>query len=123
LQKVKRLTTYGRLKICLNSFNKVFGHTLISDLSVAELEDYVEKRKDDSLAASSINIELTIAKQMVKKAFYSDKISGEALKAFERLDTVFKRGSNARTRILSFAEYLKLLWHAKALPLLQNEQA
>jgi integrase len=109
LQKVKKLTTRERVRICLNNFNKVFGDNLISDLTVPALNDYVEKRRADSMADSSINVELTIAKQMIKNAFYADKISGDALKVFARLDTVFERGSNARTVTISFQDYLKLL--------------
>ncbi len=109
LQKVKNLATHGRIKICLNNFNKFFGNDFISDLTGEDLDDYVLKRKSDNLADSSINIEITIAKQMIKKAFYSDKISGDSLKVFANLDTVFERGSNARTRTISLPEYFKLL--------------
>jgi integrase len=111
LQSVKKIKTYGRTQIMLKNFNSVFGKTLLGDIRKSDLEDYIEKRKKAGMQPSSIDLEIRIAKQMVYGAFNDDRISGHALKMFNRLDSkkLFKRGSNARGRTISIEEFLKLL--------------
>jgi integrase len=53
-------------------------------------------------------MELSLAATMVNKAFDNDLVDGHAIKAFRRVKRKLKPGSNARTRIVSISEYLKL---------------
>jgi integrase len=48
---------------------------------------------------------------MVTRAFYEEKVDGKILKVFKPLEQKLKHGSNARKRILSFDEYLRLITH------------
>ena len=45
LEGVKRLARYPILKINLNSFNQVFGDTIVNQLRPLDLENYQAKRK------------------------------------------------------------------------------
>jgi len=54
-------------------------------------------------------MELSIVKSMVKRAFENDKVSGDALKPFLRVKRALRKGSNARRRLLSIPEFLRLL--------------
>jgi integrase len=107
--RVKKLKSYSRIGLFLKKFNSVFGDWFVSDFRLADLEDYVEMRKDEGLALSTIDLEITLVKQMIRAAFDNDKISGHALKIFNRLNNFFLSGSNARTRLVSFVEYTALL--------------
>ena len=46
---------------------------------------------------------------MVKMAFDNDLVDGRTIKAFGRIKPKLKKGSNARTRTLTIAEYLNLV--------------
>jgi integrase len=107
--RLKKLASYSRIVWCMEKFNSVFGDWYVSDFRLADLEDYVELRKDEGLALSTIDLELSTIKQMIRAAFNNDKISGHVLKIFTRLDKFFTSGSNARTRTISFDEYVRLL--------------
>jgi integrase len=112
LKTVKKLASYERITIALNNFNAVFGNRIASTILPIELEDYQEKRLEDGLAPSTLDVELAIVKGMVNKAFDNDKIGGRVLKAFRKVKNKCKRGANARKRTITIAEYLKLLENA-----------
>jgi integrase len=61
------------------------------------------------LKPASIDLEIALVKTMVTKAFDNDLLDGNSLKAFRKIKRMIKRGANARKRIVSFEEYLKLL--------------
>lgn len=46
---------------------------------------------------------------MITKAFYNDIIGGRVLKAFNNINKKLKKGSNARSRTLTFNEYVNLI--------------
>lgn len=64
------------------------------------------------MAPATIDMELSIAKTMVTKAFDDDKIGGDVLKAFRTVKKRLKKGSNVRTRTLTIDEYKGLVKEA-----------
>lgn len=112
LKSVKRLVTYVRIKIALSKFNAVFGDRTVDDVKRMDLEDYQEKRSEAGMAPATIDMELSIAKTMVTRAFDDDKIGGEVLKAFRTVKKKLKKGSNARTRTITIDEYKGLVKEA-----------
>lgn len=109
LKVVKSLSSYKRVKIALGQFNKVFGDQVAGSIKPVDLEDYQAKREEAGKSPATIDMELSIARTMVNKAFDNDKIGGRTVKAFRRVDRKLKRGNNARDRIVEFSEYLKLI--------------
>ena len=109
LKTVKKLSSFNRVKIALNNFNKIFGRKRVNKIMPVDLENYQEGREDQGLSPATIDMETTIAKTMVNKAFDNDIVEGRVLKAFRVINRKLKKGSNARTRTLSFEEYLKLI--------------
>ena len=109
LAAVKKLSTYNRVVLALNRFNQTFGETIVSSLKNVDLEEYQDTREQNGVAPATIDMELSIAQTMVNKAFINDKIGGESLKAFKRTARKLRKGSNARERVVTVAEYLKLV--------------
>jgi integrase len=68
-----------------------------------------ELREREGAKPATIDMEISRVSSMIRKAFDNDKINGDALKAFKRVKRKLKKGSNARKRLLSPQEYLKLL--------------
>lgn len=115
LPKVKKLTSYGRLESAIENFNSVFGKRTVGSLKQEDLEQYQGKREDeDKRKQATIDYELSVTKTMVTKAFDNDKVGPNALKAFRKTRKLLKPGSNARDRILTIEEYLRLLNAAPA---------
>jgi integrase len=109
LNPVKKLASYERLKRGINNFNRVFGSRIVSSLKPLDLEEFQEQRAKDGLAPASIDMEISLAKTMIIKAFDNDLLDGRTVKAFRRVKRKLKKGSNARKRTLTIAEYLMLL--------------
>jgi integrase len=114
LQSVKNLVTWDRRELALRNFNKVFGDMITGNIKPIDLENYQEKREGDGLASGTIDMEINIAKTMVLKGFDNDLVGGRVLKAFKRVKNKLKPGSNARKRIISFEEYIKLINESKS---------
>jgi len=109
LKSVQKLSSYERVKTCIGKFNKILGARPVGTLKPEDLEDYQNRREDEGCAPATIDMELSIVKTMVTKAFDNDKIDARAVKAFRRVGRKLKKGSNARDRILTIEEYLELL--------------
>jgi integrase len=109
LKSVKKLASFLRIKIAFRNFNKVLGDRIISTIRPIELEDFQEDREKQGLAPATIDLEMRIVKAMINKAFDNDMLSGRVLKAFRKVKPKLKKGSNARKRMLSFKEYLRLI--------------
>jgi integrase len=109
LKTVKKLKSHVRLKYALNNFNVVFGNMIVGDIKPVLLENYQEDREGQGIADATIDMEIGIPKTMIIKAFDNDMVDGRVLKAFRRVKPKLEKGSNARERILTFAEYLKLI--------------
>lgn len=119
LERVKMLARYSILKINLNSFNQVFGDTIVNQLKPADLENYQAKRKAQGQADSYVDQQIAMARAMINKAFDNDIVSGDTIKVFKRVKKLLKGDSNARDRVLSIEEFDKLMnalpSHARAI--------
>ncbi|MGA1824119.1 MAG: tyrosine-type recombinase/integrase [bacterium] len=112
LESIKKLSIYDRVQCVLKNFCSVFGQHLVNTIKPIELEEYQNKREKDGLAPATIDMEISIAKTMVNKAFDNDMIQGHVVRAFRKVKRKLKKGSNARKRILTFEEYSSLIHFA-----------
>jgi integrase len=109
LSPVKKLDSFNRIKGILGNFNEVFGTRIVSSIKLQDLEEYQEKREKEGKAPATIDMEISITKTMVTKAFDNDLVDGRTVKAFRRVKRKLRRGANARHRILTVEEYIKLV--------------
>ena len=109
LKTVKKLKSYVRIKQALNNFNEVFGNMILDEIKPIMLENYQEDREGQGRADATIDMEISIAKTMIIKAFDNDMVDGRVLKAFRSLKKRLKKGGNARKRTLNVDEYVKLI--------------
>jgi integrase len=109
LKTVKKLKSFNRTEYALNNFNHVFGSWIVGDIKPVCLESYQEDRAEQGRADATIDMELSIAKTMIIKAFDNDMIGGRVLKAFRSVKRRLRKGSNARKRTLAVNEYLRLI--------------
>ena len=112
LETVKAQASFSRVKLALGNFCAVFGDQPVNSIKPIDIENYQLKREQQGRAAATIDMEVKIAQTAVTKAFDNDIIDGRFLKAFRKVKRKLKKGSNARTRTLSIAEYLKLISNA-----------
>jgi integrase len=113
LEKVKSRAYFSTQTINLNSFNKVFGDTIVRNLKPSDLENYQARRKAAGYSDSYIDQEIGAARTMIYKAFDDNMVSGDTIKVFKKVRKLLKRDSNARDRVLSSEEFDNLM---KALP-------
>jgi integrase len=109
LNPVKKLVSFERVKGALGNFNKVFGDRIVSSLNPLDLEDYQDKREEVGRAPATIDMEISIVKTMVVKAFDNDLVDGRTVKAFRTVKRKLRKAANARRRTLNIDEYLKLV--------------
>jgi len=109
LKPVKKLASYVRIKQGIANFNRTFGDRVVSSLKPLDLEEYQEKREEEGRAAATIDMEISLVKTMVTKAFDNDLVDGRTVKAFRRVKRKLRRGDNARKRTLTTDEYLRLV--------------
>ncbi|MFC1816917.1 hypothetical protein ACFL0M_13515 [Thermodesulfobacteriota bacterium] len=96
LKMVKKLKSYPRYEQALNNFNATFGDMIVGNIKPVFLEIFQEDRETQGLADATIDMELTISKTMIIKAFDNDMIDGRVLKAFRSIKRKLKKGSNAQ---------------------------
>jgi integrase len=109
LEMVKSKAYNATLTINLNSFNKVFGDTIVRNMKPSDLENYQAKRKAAGYSDSYIDQEIGAARTMVYKAFDDNMVSGDTIRVFKKVKKLLKGDSNARDRVLSVEEFDKLL--------------
>ena len=109
LKGIKKLASYSRIQTLIGNFNKNFGPMCVKSIKLVDLENYQDYREEQGAKPATIQMETDRVGSMVRKAFNNDKISGDALKGFNTLGRVLKKGSNARKRVLNPQEYSKLL--------------
>jgi integrase len=109
LQSVSGLSSARRVKSALNNIRTALGHIEARHIKPLDLENYQIKRERQGAAHATIDMELSLAGTMVNKAFDNDMVDGRVLKAFRSVKRMLKPGSNARSRIVSVTEYLKLI--------------
>jgi integrase len=108
LKTVKKLASYDRIKLALKNFNNMFGNQIVGTIIPVNLEYFQEKRLDQGMAPATVDMEISIAKTVVTKAFDNDMVDGRVLKAFRSVKRKLKKGQNARKRTLTFLEYIRL---------------
>jgi integrase len=109
LSAVQTRRTHNRIDGCLANVKRALGERIISTIKPLDLEEYQESRKAKGAAPATIDMELTYAKAVVRKAFDNDKVSGYTLKAFQQYKRKLTKGENVRKRTLGPGEYLTLL--------------
>jgi integrase len=109
LATVKALASYRRIESSFANFNKEFGSVQARDIKPERLEHYQVQRESEGAALATIDMEISIAKTMVSKAFDNDLVDGRVLKAFRKVKRRLKPGGNARKRIVFVPEYLKII--------------
>jgi integrase len=100
---------YPIKKINIESFNSVFGDTLVSAIEPADLVRYQAKRKQDKKSDSYIDQEIGAAKSMINSAFDNRKVDADTLRVFRSVDNLLKKGSNSRDKVLTYGEYKELM--------------
>ena len=118
-ENVKGKAYFPTLKINLNSFNKIFGETIVRDIKPEALEEYQAKRKGLGLSDSYVDQEIGAARGMINKAFDNDLVSGDTIRVFKKVKKLLKRNSNARDKIITPEQFTALLislpFHTRAI--------
>ncbi len=109
LSPVKKLSSCIRIKQGIANFNRVFGSRIVSSLKPLDIEEYQEKRREEGRAPATIDMEISLVKTMVTKAFDNDLADGRTVKAFRVVKRKMKKAANARKRTLTIEEFLKLV--------------
>ncbi|MFI5329613.1 MAG: tyrosine-type recombinase/integrase [Desulfobaccales bacterium] len=109
LNPVKKLASYDRIKGALANFNREFGGRIVSRLKPLDLENYQERREQAGRAPATIDMEISLVKTMMIKAFDNDLVDGRTVKAFRTIKRKLKKAGNARRRTLAIKDYLKLV--------------
>ena len=87
---------------------------IVNDIKHLDLENYQEKREEQGRSPATIDMEISITKTMITKAFYNDMVDGRVLKGFNSINKKLRKGSNVRKRILTMNEYKALIMLAKS---------
>jgi integrase len=109
--KAEGISSFRRKQDCLNSFNAVFGDTIVRDITLADLENYKLKRLTEGIAKRTVDYHLGEVKRMMKAAWHSNKISGRTWRIFDNTKKLLKAGANVRKRVLEPEEYVNLDQH------------
>ena len=115
LEEVKDLASYDTLKIYLNKFNSDFGERIVSTILPSELRNHQIKRKKEGKADATVDQEIGAAKNMINKAFDDRKVGSETYSTFKKIKKLLKKDKttgqmkNARKKILSQGEFIKLM--------------
>ncbi len=109
LPDVKKLRSYSGLASVLRAFNNEFKNHAVNTVLPEDLQQYQEKRKADGLKPGTIDKELRQVRTAVEKGFLNKKIDWEPLRAFKAVKKLQIKGANARDRVVSIKEYIKLI--------------
>jgi len=110
LKSVKKLSSYDRIRLALRNFNVVFGNMIVNTIKPLDLENYQIQREEEGKAPATIDMEISIAKTMINKAFDNDMVGAHTLKAFRRVKRKLEKGDNVRERTITFKEYTGLIY-------------
>jgi len=110
LPSVANLSSYQRVKQAMANFTNEYGNRIVSTLKPIDIESYQQKRlNDDGMAPATVDMETSIVKTMVTKAFDNDIVDGRTVKAFRKIRRQLKKAGNARRQILGISDYVKIL--------------
>ena len=112
LSSIKALTTYDRVTTLISNFNKEFGDYIVNAIKPLDLENSQDLRLKQGRAPATVDMEIGRVGSMIRKAFDNDIVSGHTLKVFNKVKGKLKKGSNARKRLVSPAEYIRLIDNA-----------
>jgi hypothetical protein len=112
LSSVKELASCKRIEYALNNFKEVFGDRLLGSILPIEIEEYQNKRAAQGRAAATIDMELSLVRTMITKAFDNDIIGGDTIKPFRKVKKRLKKGAIVRKRTISISEYERLVSNA-----------
>ena len=105
LEKVKSLASCSIIEVYLKKFNSQFGDMIVNKITPEALENLIEKRRKEGCADATIDHEIGAARTMAYKAFDNDKVGGDTLKKFRKIKKLNKGNANARSRIITKAEF------------------
>jgi len=108
LEETKSRVYYPNLKSTLKHFLEVFGDTSVRDTKSNDLGSYQVQMQKKNWSSAYIDKQIEAAKNLVNKAFDNDLIHGNCLKPFRKVKKMTRKGDNARTRVLSYSEYLSI---------------
>ena len=109
IKSVKKLASYDRVQLALKNFNAVFGDVIVNNIKSLDLENYQIQREEQGAAPATIDMEISIAKTMINKAFDNDMVGAHTLKAFRRVKRKLRKGANVRKRTITVEEYKRLI--------------
>jgi len=112
LEKVKALSSFWRVELCLKKFNLVFGNNIVGRIKPTDLENYQMKRKNEGKADGTVDQEIGTAKTMIIKAFDNGISSGDTLRTFKVVKKLLKKGTDVRDRILTQDEFDRICGHS-----------
>ncbi len=99
---------FSTLAIRLTRWNEVYGNKKIIDLKKSDVENYQSKKKKAGLSGSTIDQEVGAARAMVQAAIDDDRISGDCIKPFRKIQKIMKGNSNARDKIITHAQFIEI---------------
>jgi integrase len=111
LTSIQNKASYKDWNIQIGKFCKAFGDRAVGSLKVLDLEEHQVGRLDEGLKPASIDLEIQLAGQMVRKAVDNDIVSMDCLKPFTRLRRLSSNGQNARKRRMEIEEYVNIKPH------------
>jgi len=120
LPSVANLSSYQRVKQAMANFTNEYGNRIVSTLKPIDIENYQQRRIREGKAPATVDLETTIIKAMVTKAFDNDIVDGRTVKAFRKIKRQLKKAANARRQILGINDYVKILQCTKTPPHLRN---
>jgi integrase len=102
---------FPTLTIRLSRWNEVYGNKKIIDLKKSDVENFQSKKRKEGAAGSTIDQEVGAARTMVQAAIDDDRVSGDCIKPFRKVNKVLKGASNARDRIIHIEQLFGILEH------------
>jgi len=112
LEKVKALASYERNRVCFENFTREFGHVLIQDIKLSDIENYQQKRLNQGKASATVDRETGVVKTAVFRACDDDLLGDRVKLLFQKVKNVLKRHGNARDVVLSPTQFEALLQHS-----------
>jgi len=82
LPGVKSLTSYKRVCQGIGAFCRECGDRIVASLKPLDLEAYQEKRLAEGRAPATVDMEISLVKTMITKAFDNDLVDGRTVKVF-----------------------------------------
>lgn len=109
LKQIQNLSSYRRIDIILKNFNQVFKDVSVNTIVLSDLTGYQEKRIEEGASPRTVDYEISVVKTMINRAVYDNKVKSEIPLLFKPIPKKLKSGANARKRVITIAEYQKLL--------------